>query len=156
MRVDLGLLVNREHSYLFKNRTPFVQPLNTHVVVMLSSASTTVNKQVSGVSPTGWYGNFSDTVVLRVICWTPSRCYLPSAMCLSPSVPAPRISQRTCVIPRRRYSFTEEINNFHLLLNTSCNPTLLICELSRKYELCTNASQTLLSVNALCLIKNVL
>jgi len=40
---------------------------------MLSSASTTVNKQVWEVSPTGWYGNFSDSVVWRVICWTQSR-----------------------------------------------------------------------------------
>jgi hypothetical protein len=89
---------------------------------MLSSASTTVNRQVWGVSPTGWYGNFSDTVVWRVICWTQSRRYLLSATCLSTSVPAPRISLRPYVIPKWRYPFTREIDNFHRLLKEAVIP----------------------------------
>jgi hypothetical protein len=88
------------------NKTPIVQPLlNTPVTVMLSSASTNVTKQVLGVLPTGWYGNFSDTVVWRVICWTQSRRRLLSATCLTPSVPAPRISLRASMRPRWQYSF---------------------------------------------------
>ena len=100
---------------------------------MLSSASTTVNKQVLGVSPTGWYGNFSDTLVWRVICRTQSRRYLLSATCLSPSVPAPRVSLRTCVIPRWRYSFTRETDNFHRLFKSDIRTCQKIWTLYQRF-----------------------